>query len=312
VVVKLAKKIGRNDPCPCGSGKKYKLCCYGKVGTTNRTTLKSEEPHIEPQISRLAIMRHEQKLQGNQEELVRISNEFEKYYPDKSVSFEDFILSSWNQNKLRKMSTLEIVEKLKSMNVDFDVEHFKKQVVNYISASQLAEDHYYSQNFQAQGKDEDFIWLAIIELWNRITPEKYNMEMIDDLMQEGYEYIEKRDYRNGIEKWENAWNVIKSIVPSNIKSVSEADKFIPVLTQFINNWCQDFEMELANAAVEDNSYYVNRIRYCQDFLRIFPNSDKSIIKNMLKAVNESHDLFSFEYPAACCGDENSPVNRCNY
>jgi len=24
-----AKKIGRNDPCPCGSGKKYKRCCQG-------------------------------------------------------------------------------------------------------------------------------------------------------------------------------------------------------------------------------------------------------------------------------------------
>ncbi|MDA8165832.1 MAG: SEC-C metal-binding domain-containing protein [Desulfobacteraceae bacterium] len=23
-------KIGRNDPCPCGSGKKFKKCCYGK------------------------------------------------------------------------------------------------------------------------------------------------------------------------------------------------------------------------------------------------------------------------------------------
>jgi hypothetical protein len=22
--------IGRNDPCPCGSGKKYKKCCEGK------------------------------------------------------------------------------------------------------------------------------------------------------------------------------------------------------------------------------------------------------------------------------------------
>ncbi|GAX91053.1 hypothetical protein EFBL_2713 [Effusibacillus lacus] len=22
-------KIGRNDPCPCGSGKKYKKCCLG-------------------------------------------------------------------------------------------------------------------------------------------------------------------------------------------------------------------------------------------------------------------------------------------
>ena len=25
--VKIAPKIGRNDPCPCGSGKKYKKCC---------------------------------------------------------------------------------------------------------------------------------------------------------------------------------------------------------------------------------------------------------------------------------------------
>ena len=23
------KKVGRNDPCPCGSGKKYKKCCGG-------------------------------------------------------------------------------------------------------------------------------------------------------------------------------------------------------------------------------------------------------------------------------------------
>jgi uncharacterized protein YecA (UPF0149 family) len=21
------QKVGRNDPCPCGSGKKYKKCC---------------------------------------------------------------------------------------------------------------------------------------------------------------------------------------------------------------------------------------------------------------------------------------------
>ena len=27
--VKMTQKIGRNDPCPCGSGKKYKYC-HGK------------------------------------------------------------------------------------------------------------------------------------------------------------------------------------------------------------------------------------------------------------------------------------------
>lgn len=31
-VLKL-KKVGRNDPCPCGSGKKYKKCCWPKYGS---------------------------------------------------------------------------------------------------------------------------------------------------------------------------------------------------------------------------------------------------------------------------------------
>lgn len=25
--IKAGKEVGRNDPCPCGSGKKYKKCC---------------------------------------------------------------------------------------------------------------------------------------------------------------------------------------------------------------------------------------------------------------------------------------------
>lgn len=29
--VRKEKKIGRNDPCPCGSGKKYKKCCGRNV-----------------------------------------------------------------------------------------------------------------------------------------------------------------------------------------------------------------------------------------------------------------------------------------
>ena len=27
MTVKKGQKVGRNDPCPCGSGKKYKKCC---------------------------------------------------------------------------------------------------------------------------------------------------------------------------------------------------------------------------------------------------------------------------------------------
>jgi hypothetical protein len=28
---RLEKKVGRNDPCPCGSGKKFKKCCMNKT-----------------------------------------------------------------------------------------------------------------------------------------------------------------------------------------------------------------------------------------------------------------------------------------
>ena len=33
------EKIGRNDPCPCGSGQKYKKCCLAKDETARNADL---------------------------------------------------------------------------------------------------------------------------------------------------------------------------------------------------------------------------------------------------------------------------------
>ncbi len=35
----MQKKVGRNDPCPCGSGRKYKKCCANKTLAGNSTEL---------------------------------------------------------------------------------------------------------------------------------------------------------------------------------------------------------------------------------------------------------------------------------
>ena len=37
--MRLMAKVGRNDACPCGSGRKYKKCCELKERTTSRTML---------------------------------------------------------------------------------------------------------------------------------------------------------------------------------------------------------------------------------------------------------------------------------
>ena len=33
--VSAAPTVGRNEPCPCGSGKKFKKCCDGKSGLSS-------------------------------------------------------------------------------------------------------------------------------------------------------------------------------------------------------------------------------------------------------------------------------------
>lgn len=37
-------KPGRNDPCPCGSGKKYKRCCIDKKPRVRSVMIGSSEP----------------------------------------------------------------------------------------------------------------------------------------------------------------------------------------------------------------------------------------------------------------------------
>jgi hypothetical protein len=36
----MNEKVGRNNPCPCGSGKKYKKCCISKVTENDDDELK--------------------------------------------------------------------------------------------------------------------------------------------------------------------------------------------------------------------------------------------------------------------------------
>jgi tetratricopeptide (TPR) repeat protein len=189
--------------------------------------------------------------------------------------------------EIKDMSTLEIIDILKSLGIKFEIERFKEQSRGYIFAEQLVRD-FYRPRLHMRDEDEGFILFAIIELWNRLMPERINIEMIDDVMQAGYEFLENDEREKAIEKWEETWKMIKVIVPREIRSVSDADEFIRYLLQCIYNWCQDFEEEFEEAGLNNISYYQKRIDYCHEFCEIFPDSDDSIIQNMLRAEAESH------------------------
>ena len=68
-------KIGRNDPCHCGSGKKYKRCCQEKDETAERTTLAAAEaakPKPPPRRSLADFLSEE--LDDDLEQLTQASN----------------------------------------------------------------------------------------------------------------------------------------------------------------------------------------------------------------------------------------------
>jgi hypothetical protein len=48
------KKLSRNDPCPCGSGKKYKKCCWGK-GVAEDQSLRSGQQQVQYPIGTVAM-----------------------------------------------------------------------------------------------------------------------------------------------------------------------------------------------------------------------------------------------------------------
>lgn len=72
-------KTGRNDPCQCGSGKKYKKCCLGKAVAAQSQTL--------PQYTK-SPLKEETAFQL----LLRDSQPFRKYYAEVRPELTNFVV----------------------------------------------------------------------------------------------------------------------------------------------------------------------------------------------------------------------------
>ncbi len=236
-------KIGRNDPCPCGSGKKYKKCCLEKDKTKAFITSDQEDKHF-----------------------IR-----------------------WTPEDVRGFSTEDIIQKLINSGVDFNKEQFHEDVKRFYSASDLAQRWIETYSIKAEDMDVNFFWSAALVLWERLEPDIINSEMINDLMQEGYVLIyDQEKCVDGCNLWLEAWEYLKMrYITPDTKSVEDVDELFTGL-QCLFNWCQDMEMELENAALKTPSLYEKRIKFCQEFYNLLPESDANIISLMMCAEAESY------------------------
>ncbi|KXA89671.1 hypothetical protein AKJ61_02410 [candidate division MSBL1 archaeon SCGC-AAA259B11] len=207
----------------------------------------------------------------------------------------------WSEEEVRDLSTEQIVQKLQDFGVDFGEEQFLEDVHDFHSASELADHWREVYPVTATGFDEDFIWLAATVLWERLAPDVVSSEQLDDMMQKGYDllygpFMERkraglRD-RKQIEAcnlWLEVWEHLKERFTPNMESIRDAEQVFSG-TQSLQNWCQDMEMELGNAGLEDPSFYEDRVSYCREFYNLFPESGDQILLNM--KIAEAESLFA--------------------
>jgi len=209
--------------------------------------------------------------------------------PDFQKKLRKRIAAGWTFEKIEPMSTDEIFARLNQLGIEATQENFLEAAQQYESADRLAEKEWYARyTLHPEGRyDGDFAWMAAIVLWKRLIPDRICFEQIDECMQEGYSLLMAGHTTQACDVWWQVWKWVKEKVSPERNTLSTFDDVFQG-TQLVFNWCQDFEMELANAGVKDAKYHRLRFRYCREFLETFIGIERSMRKNFLRAEAESH------------------------
>ncbi|MHA1279277.1 MAG: SEC-C metal-binding domain-containing protein [Candidatus Helarchaeota archaeon] len=192
----------------------------------------------------------------------------------------------WNMEDFEDLSTEHIIQILQEFEVDFRLDQFLEDVKKFYAAEDLADYWHEIYPITATGLDEDFIWLAAVILWERLAPDVISSEQIDAMMQAGYDSLEIRNVKEACTTWLEVWDLLKTRFTPAMKTLNDAEQVFSGM-QCLFNWCQDLEMELWNAGLEDPSFYQKRITYCQEFCSFFPESDIRLLQGMKRSAAES-------------------------
>ena len=143
-----APKIGRNQPCPCGSGRKYKLCCLGKEKyfldeiDFNRCFLDNGELAFQPpQIGSYSpreikeITKHILKIERMSRKITTLSaEEIEQLSLGRLSDCELLVIAEYYSESDKKEKAMELFARVaESDEVDSCIDYFDifEELINY-------------------------------------------------------------------------------------------------------------------------------------------------------------------------------------
>jgi len=235
--------IGRNDPCPCGSGKKYKKCC-----------LESEA-----------------------------SAQAGKASPDLWSQWEEpagpTLKDLWTLSKVACLETTDIVTRLEKLGIDGCQASFVRLADARTSALSIGRVWIGELTMPPGTWEEDFICVAACELWKRYCPERPSAEMVDDWVTQGYQLCEAHKGGEAVDVWLRLWEHVRLKIEPSMTTYSDADAVFEI-SQFFGNWIQDLIMEIGNTSIRDNKYTEIGIRLIRELLDQFVDESLNAILNL--------------------------------
>ncbi|MFN0064722.1 MAG: SEC-C metal-binding domain-containing protein [Chlamydiales bacterium] len=122
----MSKKVNRNDPCPCGSGKKYKQCCLNKEREPVKTYTPSGKRKFKAKVlstesmakDLLGRMGHQQEAENKDRlKFLKTTENFEKKVEVKSEEASEPLKTS----KFKKIPSKTPGQEFKPTDEDFQI-----------------------------------------------------------------------------------------------------------------------------------------------------------------------------------------------
>ena len=256
-------KIGRNDACPCGSGKKYKKCCLRKGADNPFATSVPAAPSPDDFVAGLAAQNAEWELASKLQhssftvDAARAVARGEKF---PGAEFHPWVVARLRDltgvapggkapdhtvSSVRGMKTEKLFGVLAEAGVVLDAEGYRAATVDHLSAWELSEEW-------PAGSDEqrELLGLVSCELWLRLQRDPPSIEMLDGWMHEGYAALEDNDPDHACKVWVRVWELLLERLPPEVSSLREADEVFAGINH-LRNWMGDVEIQLHNASLHD-------------------------------------------------------------
>lgn len=245
----MANKIGRNEACPCGSGKKYKQCCLDSAPTPARS-----RPPLPPLPVRAPARK---TLRGASFTLAAAEAVSKGLLPD--LELHPWIVAQlrertglgpggqppvWTIGRVRAMETAALQGTLARLGVQVDKASMEAAARENFSAWDLSLDWAHT------GLDPEFLGLVACELWRRWVPDLVSLEMIDEGMQVGYDKREAGDARGACAAWLDTWMSLLDTLPDE-RSIDALDAAFGPGLNTIGNWAGDVATEVRGLVRSD-------------------------------------------------------------